>query len=160
MYSIPQTGVRAAQDRLQKHARQLMHRSGQRRLWGAPESVLDSARASFAVARGRQLQEPAGAAWPTRQLISLRPPSALRSTRAVDMPREGLTRAARIFGSRRPSCPISWTVKRPPQYALARPPPGQRVDPKPLLYGVHFPGQESPQLRASARWPIRCRIAR
>ena len=55
---IPQSGVRAAQDRLQMHAGQLMHRSGQRRLWGAPESVLDSARASFAVARGRQLQKP------------------------------------------------------------------------------------------------------
>ena len=54
---IPQSGVRAAQDRLQMHAGQLMHRSGQRRLWGAPESVLDSARASFAVARGRQLQK-------------------------------------------------------------------------------------------------------
>ena len=40
------------------HPGQLMHGSGQRRLRGAPESVLDRARASFPVARGRQLQEP------------------------------------------------------------------------------------------------------
>ena len=55
---IPQSGVGAAQDRLQMQAGQLVHGSGQQRLWCAAESVLDWARASLRVARGRQLQQP------------------------------------------------------------------------------------------------------
>ena len=77
------------------HAGQLMHRSGQQRLRGAPKGVLDSARASFAVTRGRQLQEPL-----TMQAQHGHSAAHLLETAVGFAPLEQSTRQSRQLGAR------------------------------------------------------------